>query len=245
MNAGLSTATVDAIGAGAARGPRIAAARPLPGTDRDLLRRVHSRRRGCGSARPARKTVRSVYLPLCRVRQRFPLSMRSTGRHGPLTASAVRFMTGLGHPQMRSSRRRSPIPSNRYADPAEYGHGHPDVSGVPHELIPAVERRSAHNLSVSSSVIRGAVHLHDDRTPSGLSWYRLDAPLSGFPESGAHGATEVISKSKGTGGRLVTIENLYGWKRIGRPHRSRIEALWGPGGDQGRDPRDNGLQRRL
>ena len=169
-----------------------------------------------------------VYLPSSYAgsRQRFPVIYALDGEGtGPLTASAVRFMAGYSAiPQMPEALVVGVPNTDRNRDmpiPPEYGHGREDdfLAFLADELIPAVERRyRTQPLRILVGHSQGglfAIYAMTAR-PAVFQWYLpLDAPLSGFPEVQGlmEKATEMISKNPGTRGRLVTVENLYGWKR--------------------------------
>jgi len=170
----------------------------------------------------------SVYLPpsYAGSRQRFPVIYALDGEGtGPITASAVRFMTGYSAiPQMPEALVVGVPNTDRNRDmpiPPEYGHGREDdfLAFLADELIPAVERRyRTQPLRILVGHSQGglfAIYAMTAR-PTVFQWYLpMDAPLSGFPEVRGlmEKATVAITKNKGARGRLVTIENLYGWKK--------------------------------
>lgn len=169
-----------------------------------------------------------VYLPpaYANSQQRYPVIYTlDGGGTGPITASAVQFMTGYSAiPQMPEALVVAVTNTNRNRDmpvPQSYGKGGEEnfLAFLADELIPAIEQRyRTQPLRILLGHSQGglfAVYALTAR-PSVFQWYlSMDAPLAGFPDVKPmmEKAKAVISKTSNYHGRFVTIENLYGWKQ--------------------------------
>src|SRR5262249_31091882 len=87
------------------------------------------------------------------------------------------------------------------------------------ELVPAVEQRyRTQPLRVLVGHSQGGLFAHYAMAarPKAFQWYlAIDAPLSGFPSARPimEKARERIAGTPDYRGRLVTVENLYGWRK--------------------------------
>lgn len=169
-----------------------------------------------------------VYLPASYAnnKQRYPVIYALDGEGtGSVTANAVQFMTGYSLiPQMPEALVVAVINTNRNRDmpiPQEYGKGGEEkfLAFLADELIPAIEQRyRTQPLQILLGHSQGGLFANYalGARPKVFQWYlSIDAPLSGFPEAKPimEKAKSVITKTANYRGRLVTIENLYGWKK--------------------------------
>jgi pimeloyl-ACP methyl ester carboxylesterase len=169
-----------------------------------------------------------VYLPpsYANSRQRYPVIYALDGEGtGPLTANAVRFMTDYSAiPQMPEAIVVAVSNTDRNRDmpiPQEYGKGGEAnfLAFLADELVPAIEQRyRTQALRILLGHSQGGLFATYAMTanPTAFQWYlAMDAPLYGFPEAKPMMGKirERLTKTPNYHGRLVTIENLYGWKQ--------------------------------
>jgi uncharacterized protein len=179
----------------------------------------------------------SIYLPLsyANSKQRYPVIYALDGEGtGPITANAVQFMTGYSAiPQMPEALVVGVTNTDRNRDmpvPQEYGKGGEDnfLAFLADELIPAIEQRyRTQPLRILLGHSQGGLFANYTLTarPTVFQWYlSMDAPLAGFADVKPlmEKAKTVIIKTPNYHGRLVSIENLYGWKK---EWLSLIEAM--------------------
>jgi hypothetical protein len=183
--------------------------------------RLHSRRLG-------EERVIDVYLPpsYTRSKQRYPVIYALDGEGtGSVTANAMEFMTGYSLiPQMPEALIIGVANTNRNRDmpiPQEYGKGGEEnlLAFLADELIPIIEQRyRTQPLRILLGHSQGGLFTHYALTarPTVFQWYlSIDAPLAGFPAANPimEKVKTVIGAPPNYRGRLVTIENLYGWKK--------------------------------
>lgn len=169
-----------------------------------------------------------VYLPSSyeNSRQRFPVIYALDGEGtGPIAASAVQFMTGYSAiPQMPEAIVVAITNTNRNRDmpiPQSYGKGGEAnfLAFLVDELIAIIEQRyRTQPLRILLGHSQGGLFAHYAMAarPKAFQWFlALDAPLYGFPEAQPimQKLREFLGKNPDDKGRLVTIENLYGWKK--------------------------------
>lgn len=169
----------------------------------------------------------SIYLPhsYLNSKQRYPVIYTLDGEGtGPVTANAVSFMTGYSAlPQMPEALVVAIANTDRNRDmpiPQEYGKGGEAnfLGFIGDELIPLIEQRyRTQPLRILVGHSQGglfATYALAAR-PAVFQWYlSMDAPLTGFPDvkNIMNKARTVITGTPNYRGRLVTIENLYGWR---------------------------------
>jgi uncharacterized protein len=169
-----------------------------------------------------------VYLPpsYAGTKQRYPVIYTLDGEvAGLTTANAVRFLNGgSAVPQMPEALVVGITNTDRNRDmpiPQGYGKGGEEkfLAFLADELIPLVESRyRTQPLRVLYGHSQGGLFVHYAMAtrPAVFRWYlSMDAPLAGFPEVRPlmEKVKSLITGSPNYRGRLVTIENLYGWKR--------------------------------
>jgi thiol-disulfide isomerase/thioredoxin len=169
-----------------------------------------------------------VYLPTSynHSRQRFPVIYALDGEGtGSIAANAVQFMTGYSAiPQMPEALVVAIINSDRNRDmpiPQSYGKGGEAnfLAFLADELIPAIEQRyRTQPLRILLGHSQGGLFAHYAMIakPNAFQWFlALDAPLYGFPEAQPimEKVRDLVGKTPNDNGRLVTIENLYGWMK--------------------------------
>jgi hypothetical protein len=180
------------------------------------------------SKRLAEARLIEVYLPpsYASSKQRYPVIYALDGEGtGPATANAVQFMAGYSAiPQMPEALVVGVTNTDRNRDmpiPQEYGRGGEEkfLAFLADELIPAIEQRyRTQPLRILVGHSQGGLFATYALTARStvFQWYLLmDAPLAAFSEVKPlmEKAKMVISKTPNYRGRLVTIENLYGWKK--------------------------------
>ena len=167
-----------------------------------------------------------VYPPVsyARSKRRYPVIYTLDGEvSGPTVASAVRFMNGASAiPQMPEGLVVAITNTDRNRDmpvPEGYGKGGEEnfLSFLADELIPFIERRyRTQPLRVLIGHSQGGTFAHYALTarPNVFQWYlAMDAPLFRNARLILEKAKEMITKNPNYRGRLVTIENLHGWKK--------------------------------
>jgi hypothetical protein len=171
-----------------------------------------------------------VYLPssYAHSKQRYPVIYTlDGGSTGPVTASAVRFMTGASEiPQMPEALVVAVPNTDRDRDmpgPQEYGAGGEQnfLAFLADELIPVIERRyRTQPLRVVIGHSAGGLFVHYALTarPTVFQWYLpMDAPLFGPVRPILEKVRMLITRDPRYRGRLVTIENNYGWQKDWQP----------------------------
>ncbi|HSB10097.1 MAG TPA: redoxin domain-containing protein [Blastocatellia bacterium] len=166
-----------------------------------------------------------VYMPwsYSGSRNRYPVIYTLDGEGtGPIAASAVRFMTGYSAiPQMPEALVVAITNTNRNRDmpiPESYGKGGEEnfLAFLADELIPLIEQRyRTQPLRILIGHSQGGTFAHYALTarPKVFQWYLpMDAPLFRNAHLILEKARTLITKDPNYRGRLVTIENLYGWK---------------------------------
>ncbi len=169
-----------------------------------------------------------VYLPpsYATAQQRYPVIYTLDGEGtGSIAASAVRFMTGYSTiPQIPEALVVAVTNTDRNRDmpiPQSYGKGGEEnfLAFLADELIPLIEQRyRTQPLRLLIGHSQGglfAVYALTAR-PTAFQWVlSMDAPLAGFPvtEPLMEKAKGLISKTSTYERRLVSVENLYGWKK--------------------------------
>lgn len=169
-----------------------------------------------------------VYLPdsYTSSKQRYPVIYTLDGEGtGSATANAVRFMTGYAAiPQMPEALVVAIPNTDRNRDmpiPQQYGRGGEAnfLAFLADELIPAIEQHyRTQSLRILLGHSQGGLFAHYALTarPNVFQWVlSMDAPLAGFAEVKPmlEKAKTIIRQNPNYRGRLVTIENLYGWKK--------------------------------
>jgi uncharacterized protein len=169
-----------------------------------------------------------VYLPSSygNSKQRYPVIYTLDGEGtGPVTANAVQFMTGYSAiPQMPEALVVAIPNTDRNRDmpiPQAYGKGGEEkfLAFLADELIPAIEQRyRTQPLRILVGHSQGGLFVNYAMSarPTAFQWFLpMDAPLSGFPEAKPimEKARQLLTKTPNYHGRLVTIENLYGWMK--------------------------------
>ena len=169
-----------------------------------------------------------VYLPASygNSKHHFPVIYTLDGEGtGPVTANAVQFMTGYSAiPQMPEALVVAIPNTNRNRDmpiPQAYGKGGEEnfLAFLADELIPAIEQRyRTQPLRILVGHSQGGLFAYYAMSarPAALQWFlAMDAPLSGFPEAKPimEKARQLLIKTSNYHGRLITIENLYGWMK--------------------------------
>jgi len=169
-----------------------------------------------------------VYLPnsYASSKQRYPVIYALDGEGtGAATANAVRFMTGYAAiPQIPEALVVAILNTDRNRDmpiPQQYGRGGEAnfLAFLADELIPTIEQRyRTQPLRILLGHSQGGLFAHYALTarPTIFQWVlSMDAPLAGFPEVKPmlEKIKTLISQYPNYRGRLVTIENLYGWKK--------------------------------
>src|SRR5215468_418563 len=167
-----------------------------------------------------------IYPPVsyARSKRRYPVIYTLDGEGlGPIAANAVRFMTGYSAiPQMPEALVVAITNTSRNRDmpvPEGYGKGGEDnfLSFLADELIPFIERRyRTQPLRALIGHSQGGTFAHYALTarPNVFQWYlAMDAPLFRNAHLILEEAREMVTKNPNYRGRLVTIENLYGWKK--------------------------------
>jgi uncharacterized protein len=156
--------------------------------------------------------------------RRYPVIFALDGEGtGPIAAGAAEFMTGYSSvPQMPEAIVVAVINVNRNRDmPIPEGYGQAGevnfLAFLADELIPAVEKKyRTQPLRILLGHSQGGLFAHYAMTarPKAFPWVlAIDAPLAGF--AAAKPLIEKIKTVAGTPnfrGRLVSIENLYGWR---------------------------------
>jgi hypothetical protein len=168
-----------------------------------------------------------VYLPssYANSKQSYPVVYALDGEGtGPVTASAIQFMTGYSTiPQMPEALVVAITNTDRNRDmpvPRAYGKGGEEnfLGFLSDELIPEVERRFR---TVPLRILLGhsqgglfAIYALANR-PAVFQWYlSMDAPLAGFAEmKPMMEKTRTVITKPNFHGRLVSVENLYGWRK--------------------------------
>src|SRR5262245_57135925 len=167
-----------------------------------------------------------IYPPVsyAKSKQRYPVIYALDGEvSGPTVASAARFMSSASAiPQMPEALVVAITNTNRNRDmpiPESYGKGGEEnfLSFLADELIPFIERRyRTQPLRVLIGHSQGGTFTHYALTarPNVFQWYiAMDAPLFRDARLILEKAREMITKNQNYRGRLVTIENLHGWKK--------------------------------
>jgi predicted alpha/beta superfamily hydrolase len=143
---------------------------------------------------------------------------------GLITAAAARFMTEYSAiPQMPEALVVAVVNTNRNRDmpiPEGYGKAGEEkfLAFLAEELIPAVEQKyRAEPLRILLGHSQGGLFAHYAITqrPSAFQWIlSIDAPLAGFsPVAPVMEKVKAAAKNPNSRGRLVSIENLYGWRK--------------------------------
>jgi uncharacterized protein len=218
----LVIAGVGALNAPTASGhQRQDSAPQVPGTPITIGEVVRIKSRRSGEDREIQ-----IYLPAsyANSRQRFPVIYALDGEGtGLVVANSVRFMTGYSTiPQMPEVIVVAVTNTDRNRDmpvPQQYGKGGEDnfLAYLADELIPAIEQRyRTQPLRILTGHSQGGLFANYALTarPTVFQWYLLmDAPLAGFLDVKPlmDKTRTVITKNPNYHGRLVTIENLYGW----------------------------------
>ena len=173
-----------------------------------------------------------VYLPASYAssKQRYPVIYTLDGEGtGLATANAVQFMISYSAiPQMPEALVVGVSNTDRNRDmpiPQKYGKGGEDkfLAFLADELIPTIEQRyRTQPLRILIGHSQGGLFATYALTarPTVFQWYlSMDAPLAGFPDAKPlmEKAKTVITKTPNYHGRLVTIENLYGWRKEWMP----------------------------
>ena len=168
-----------------------------------------------------------IYLPASYAssKHRYPVIYTLDGEvTGLVTANAVQFMTSYsGIPQMPEAIVVAVINANRNRDmppPQDFNKGGQEnfLAFITEEVIPAIEQKyRTQPLRILLGHSQGglfAVYALTAR-PTAFQWYiSMDAPLAGFQD--VKPLTEklrTLINSPDYRGRLVTVENLYGWKK--------------------------------
>ena len=169
-----------------------------------------------------------VYFPhsYSDTRQRFPVIYTLDGEAtGSIAANAVDFMTGYSLiPQMPEALVVAVTNTDRNRDmpiPQEYSKGGQEnfLAFLADELIPAIDQKyHTQPMRILIGHSQGGLFATYAMTarPQVFRWYlSLDAPLAGFPEvkSIMEKFKTVITTTPNYHGRMVTVENLYGWKK--------------------------------
>ena len=167
-----------------------------------------------------------VYLPwsYSSSKQRYPVIYTLDGEGtGPIAANAVRFMTGYSAiPQMPEALVVAVTNTQRNRDmpiPESYGRGGEEnfLAFLSDELIPFIEQRyRTQPLRVLIGHSQGGTFAHYALTarPKAFQWYlAMDAPLFRQAHLILEKARVQITQNPNYRGRLVTIENLHGWKK--------------------------------
>lgn len=143
---------------------------------------------------------------------------------GSVTANVAEFMNGYSAiPQMPEVIIAAVINANRNRDmPIPEGYGKAGETNflafLADELIPAVEKKyRTQPLRILLGHSQGGLFAHYALAarPKTFQWFlSIDAPLTGFASAKLlmEKAKAVISKTPNYQGRLVSIENLYGWR---------------------------------
>lgn len=143
---------------------------------------------------------------------------------GPIAAGAVGFMTGYSAiPQMPESIVVAIVNTDRNRDmPIPQGYGSAGerqfLSFIVDELIPSIEQRyRTQPLRILLGHSQGGLFAHYAMSsrPDIFRWIlSIDAPLSGFgPVKPIMDRIRSIASDPKFHGRLVTVENLYGWRK--------------------------------
>src|SRR5262245_19532596 len=168
----------------------------------------------------------SVYLPWSynRSKQRYPVIYTLDGAGtGPIAANAVGFMTGYSAiPQMPEALVVAITNTDRNRDmpvPESYGKGGEEnfLAFLADELLPFIEQRyRTQPLRILIGHSQGGTFAQYALTarPNVFQWYLpIDAPLFRNARVILEKARDMITKNPNYRGRLVTIENLHGWKK--------------------------------
>lgn len=182
-------------------------------------------------------TVKSKQLGEDReIRVYFPASYQNSKRKYPviytldgegtglLTATAARFMTEYSAiPQMPEALVVAVVNTNRNRDmpiPEGYGKAGEEkfLAFLADELIPVVEQKyRAEPLRILLGHSQGGLFAHYAMTqrPAAFQWIlSIDAPLAGFsPVAPIMEKIQAAAKKTNSRGRLVSVENLYGWRK--------------------------------
>lgn len=169
-----------------------------------------------------------VYLPTSysTASRRYPVIYTLDGEGtAPITAETVNFMTGYSAiPQMPEALVVGIVNLNRNRDmpiPEAYGKGGEAkfLSFLADEVIPLIEGKyRTEPLRILLGHSQGGLFVHYAMTerPRLFPWIvSIDAPLSGF--AGAKPIMDkcitMASRNAENNGRIVSIENLYGWRK--------------------------------
>jgi uncharacterized protein len=144
---------------------------------------------------------------------------------GALTANAAEFMNGYSAiPQMPEVIVAAVVNANRNRDmpiPEGYGKAGEEnfLAFLADELVPAVEKKyRAQPLRILLGHSQGGLFAHYALAarPKAFQWIlAIDAPLAGFAPAKPlmEKVKTLITKTPNYRGRLVSIENLYGWRQ--------------------------------
>jgi uncharacterized protein len=168
-----------------------------------------------------------VYLPASytQSKQRYPVIYTLDGEGtGPITANAVEFMTSYSAiPQMPEALVVAVTNANRNRDmpiPEGYGQAGEEkfLAFLTDELIPLIEQKyRTEPLRILLGHSQGGLFAHYALTarPKTFRWIlAIDAPLAGFDAvNSLVEKVKTVAKSANYQGRLVSIENLYGWRK--------------------------------
>ena len=154
---------------------------------------------------------------------------------GSMTAGAAEFMTGYSAiPQMPEIIVVAVINANRNRDmpiPEGYGNAGEEkfLGFLADELVPAIEKKyRTEPLRILLGHSQGGLFAHFSMSarPEVFRWIlSIDAPLTGF--AAVKPLLEKIkasAKNRKTGQRLVSVENLYGWRNEWKSLKDSADA---------------------
>jgi pimeloyl-ACP methyl ester carboxylesterase len=207
----------------ASAGQRQNSAEPVSGTPLTIGERLRIKSKRLGEEREI-----EVYLPASYAgsKQRYPVIYTLDGEGlGSVAANAMQFMTGYSTvPQMPEALVVAVINTDRNRDmpiPQAYGKGGEEnfLAFFVDDLIPVIEQRyRTQALRILLGHSQGglfATYALSAR-PAVFQWYlAMDAPLAGFTDVKPlmEKVKALVNKTPNYHGRLITIENLYGWRR--------------------------------